>query len=90
MPGCCVQVKKANTGFKNCAKEKGDSTALAEARRVQSQLIQRTTQIGDVLHPKDSDSTLYDTESSLVHHVCSLMLQGDCFGAACKIRKVKP
>lgn len=79
MPHCWVQVEKANTGFKNGAKEKGDSIALAEARKVQSQLTQRMTQTGDVVQPKDSDSALRDPESSLVHHICGLMLQGDCF-----------
>ena len=75
MPHCCVQVEKANTGFKDCAKEKGDSIALAEARRVQSQLTRRMTQTGDVIQPKDSDSALCDLESSLVHHICGLSFE---------------
>lgn len=78
MPHCYVKVEKKNIGFKNCAKTKGDRIALAEARRVQTQLNQRMTQPGDVIQPKDSDSAqdsaLCDPESSLVHHICSFEL----------------
>lgn len=48
--------------------------ALAEARRVQTQLNQRMTQPGDEIQPSDSNSALCDPESSLVHHICSLEL----------------
>lgn len=75
MPHCCVQVEKANTGFKNCEKEKRDSITLSEARRIQSQLTQRMTQTGDVIQPKDSDSAHCDQESSLVQHIYGLSFE---------------
>lgn len=75
MPHCCIQVEKANTGFKNCAKEKGDSITLAEARRLQSQLTQRMTQTGDVIQPKDSDSAHCDLQSSLVQRIYGLSIK---------------
>lgn len=74
MPHCCVQAEKPNTGAKNCAKGKGDSAALAEARRVQSEVTQRMSQAGDVIQLKDADSALCDLESSLVRHICGLEL----------------
>lgn len=75
MPHCCVQVEKANTGFKDCAKEKGDSITLAEARRIQSQLTQRMTQTGDVIQPKDSDSAHCNLQSSSVQHIYGLSFE---------------